>query len=253
MDHLTNVYKHKCEQLQEQLNNLQRMLNEAPPPGVIRRIPDADGGGNGGRPIRPIPNGPGPNSRPYGQNNPTIDPLEIARREAAAAAAHAAAVRAAMANMMSRIKTTSPAMWNQFFELLYSPIEREAFIAIFGSATPEIRTQMINGIEHSYVIYTTPNGQQAIWYTPGVQLPGGGWSDHPNWNTLLKGETPFGTINSQGFLVIPEVQLNNAPGDIFVRPNPTSTTPGGKITGPGSGGGGGGGGSGLGNQSSGPG
>ena len=28
MDQLTNLYKHKCEQLQEQLNNLTRMLNE---------------------------------------------------------------------------------------------------------------------------------------------------------------------------------------------------------------------------------
>ena len=29
MNHLTNLYKHKCEQLQEQINNLKRMLNEA--------------------------------------------------------------------------------------------------------------------------------------------------------------------------------------------------------------------------------
>lgn len=28
MNHLTNLYKHKCEQLQEHLNNLTRMLNE---------------------------------------------------------------------------------------------------------------------------------------------------------------------------------------------------------------------------------
>jgi hypothetical protein len=29
MNHLTNLYKHKCEQLQEHINNLKRMLNEA--------------------------------------------------------------------------------------------------------------------------------------------------------------------------------------------------------------------------------
>ena len=28
MDQLTNLYKHKCEQLQEQINNMKRMLNE---------------------------------------------------------------------------------------------------------------------------------------------------------------------------------------------------------------------------------
>lgn len=32
MNHLTNIYKHKCEQLQEQLNNLTKILNEAAPP-----------------------------------------------------------------------------------------------------------------------------------------------------------------------------------------------------------------------------
>jgi hypothetical protein len=34
MDHLTNVYKHKCEQLQEQLNHLTRMLNEEKMPPI---------------------------------------------------------------------------------------------------------------------------------------------------------------------------------------------------------------------------
>ena len=33
MNHLTNHYKHKCEQLQEQINNIKKMLNEADAPG----------------------------------------------------------------------------------------------------------------------------------------------------------------------------------------------------------------------------
>jgi hypothetical protein len=90
MDHLTTVYKHKCEQLQEQLNNFQRMLNEAPPPGVIRRIPDADVSGGPGPGRIPRPNGQGVNPTGYGRNNPTIDPTEIARREAVEAARLAA-------------------------------------------------------------------------------------------------------------------------------------------------------------------
>ena len=32
MNHLTNHYKHKCEQLQEQINNIKRMLNEVNAP-----------------------------------------------------------------------------------------------------------------------------------------------------------------------------------------------------------------------------
>ena len=37
MDHLTNLYKHKCEQLQEQVNHLKRMLNEGGG-GIIRPL-----------------------------------------------------------------------------------------------------------------------------------------------------------------------------------------------------------------------
>jgi hypothetical protein len=35
MNHLTNLYKHKCEQLQEQINNLTRMLNEVNSAGMV--------------------------------------------------------------------------------------------------------------------------------------------------------------------------------------------------------------------------
>ena len=40
MNHLTNLYKHKCEQLQEQINNMKRMLNEVeqPPPHIPPQV-----------------------------------------------------------------------------------------------------------------------------------------------------------------------------------------------------------------------
>jgi hypothetical protein len=69
MNHLTNLYKHKCEQLQEQLNNLTRMLNEAAPPPWwkgsprIRGIPDFN-----------LPNYPDGSPRVYGRN---ISPTNI--------------------------------------------------------------------------------------------------------------------------------------------------------------------------------
>ena len=68
MNHLTNLYKHKCEQLQEQINNLTRMLNEA------------DASANPMASANPVPqNAPGydqPFQRPDGQwqspvQNPT--------------------------------------------------------------------------------------------------------------------------------------------------------------------------------------
>ncbi len=246
MDHLTNVYKHKCEQLQEQLNHLTKQLDEGLG-DIIRRV--ITGGGKAAareaeeRLARET-------AERLAREAAAREAAERAAAAAAAAAAHAAAVRAQMATLMSNIRTSPPSMWNEFFNDLYTPLEREAFIALFGSSTPEIRTMMVNGIEHSYVVYTTPNGQQAIWYTTGV-ASNGGWSTHPSWNPLIKGNNPFGILNNQGFLIKPMEVLNNTPGDIFVRPNTNiSTTPGGKIPGPGSGGGGG---SGLGNQSGGPG
>lgn len=49
MNHLTNVYKHKCEQLQEQIYRLTRMFNEAASPPTIAPLdqsyPNQDGGG----------------------------------------------------------------------------------------------------------------------------------------------------------------------------------------------------------------
>ena len=69
MNHLTNLYKHKCEQLQERLNNLTKMLNEGT--GTpwwrgrprIHGIPDFD-----------LPNYPDGSPRVYGRN---ISPTNI--------------------------------------------------------------------------------------------------------------------------------------------------------------------------------
>jgi hypothetical protein len=61
MNHLTNLYKHKCEQLQEQLNHLTRQLNEAAPPWW-----------NGRPRISGIPDFGGPIPRPTGRNIPRI-------------------------------------------------------------------------------------------------------------------------------------------------------------------------------------
>ena len=107
---------------------------------------------------------------------------------------------------------------------------------------------MVAGVPAQFIRYMTPNGQWAVIYNTAMPLPGGGANGHPRWIPLIKGNTPFGQINSQGFLEIPEIQLNNAPADFIIRPNPTSTTPGGKP----SGGGGNVGGGGLGSQTGNP-
>jgi hypothetical protein len=40
MNHITNLYKHKCEQLQEQIYHLTKMLNEADAPGPTQFSPE---------------------------------------------------------------------------------------------------------------------------------------------------------------------------------------------------------------------
>jgi hypothetical protein len=212
MNHLTNIYKHKCEQLQEQLNNLTRMLNEAPPPRVLHTIPDGDVPFGG---TRFIPNGPDGNPRGYGRNDPTIDPAEIARREAAAA--HAALVRRTMGTLMDDLKILPFGSWGHVWEI-FTDIEREAFIALFGSQNPVVLEGMVAGVPAQFIRYMTPNGEWAVMYNTAMPLPGGGSNGHPNWIPLTKGNTPFGNINPQGFLPPPPQLLNNTPEDFVIRP-----------------------------------
>jgi hypothetical protein len=71
MNHLTNLYKHKCEQLQEQINNMKRMLSEAQgtqDPTVIR-FAKADAIGN----YDVSPNTQADNIKPSEPGQPTFD------------------------------------------------------------------------------------------------------------------------------------------------------------------------------------
>ena len=73
MNHLTNLYKHKCEQLQEQIYNLTRQLNEADAPGPTQfpseppLLPDDDFQ----VPLQPNLN---PNKNPFGPTPPPNEP-----------------------------------------------------------------------------------------------------------------------------------------------------------------------------------
>jgi len=76
MNHLTNLYKHKCEQLQEQINNLKKMLNEsdmAPqnPPGYAPPFQTPSGQYQSPSPQSPI--FPGIPAKPH-TTKPTYPP-----------------------------------------------------------------------------------------------------------------------------------------------------------------------------------
>jgi hypothetical protein len=98
MNHLTNLYKHKCEQLQEQINNLTKMLSESDaipqnPPGYAPPFQTPDGHYQSPYPLRPpvyvAPPAPRPTPAPPFRNpkgtprpaprgtNPPRSPYEI--------------------------------------------------------------------------------------------------------------------------------------------------------------------------------
>jgi hypothetical protein len=67
MNHLTNLYKHKCEQLQEHINNLTRMLNEVDAKGeMVQDIPVGYPGSEQHGPPAPI--------KPTSPSSPTVPP-----------------------------------------------------------------------------------------------------------------------------------------------------------------------------------
>ena len=232
MDHLTNFYKHKSEQLQEQFNHLKRMLNEAMPPIPPIHIPPTH--------IPHIPNIPDVQITPVRPRG-SLTAAQITAA-AAEAAAHLAAVRAMMGTLLNDLRMLPHGSWSQMYNEVFTPLEKEAFIALFGSANPPILLGSYAGIPAQFIKYMTPNGEWVVMYNHAVV------SGHPRWLPVLKGETPFpGYINSQGFLVPPTQVLNNTPGDIFVNPNPNISTTPSRGSGGGSIGGGG-----LGSQTGGP-
>jgi hypothetical protein len=204
MNHLTNIYKHKCEQLQEKVNQLTKMLNEAMPPPKRRKVSVDHNATQGGQGIRQIADSTPithPEYHPSGGSN------------AAEAAAHAILLRQTMTSLMHDLRGLNMGTWLDMFEDVFTPIEREAFIALFGEIPVTARGTIMN-TETVFVQYTTPNGQLGAMYWDGS------W-----WRPVVKGETPWGSVSSQGFLPVPRQVLNNAPDDfILPKRNPTSAT-----------------------------
>ena len=163
MDHLTNFYKHKSEQLQEQFNHLKRMLNEAIPPIPPIHVPH----------VPHIPNIPDvhlPTVRPRG----SLTAAQIAAA-AAEAAAHAALVTRTMGTLMNDLKVLPFGSWLHVWEI-FTDIEKEAFIALFGSQTPVVLEGTLAGVPAQFIRYRTPNGEWAVMYNHAMPLPGGPWA-----------------------------------------------------------------------------
>lgn len=77
MDHLTNLYKHKCEQLEEQIYNMKKMLSEAQgtrDPTVIRRAKSDQFMYGTPAPGKPKPYNPQQGMQDY-INNPSLIPI----------------------------------------------------------------------------------------------------------------------------------------------------------------------------------
>ena len=187
-----NFYKNRIFQLQQKLQQLTEIynyrLNEAGDLSrVIRRIPDPNvpGGGIGGF----IPNGPDGNPRGYGRNNPTIDPADLAAREAAAAAAAAAA----MAARLAEIANWSPARILNEINPQWSSAEFREYVRVnYGT--------IIQTGSSYYRLF--PDG--TVHY----------WGSNDSWININKPgfNTPFGKINNNGVAVPPQpTPLINSP------------------------------------------
>ena len=87
MNHLTNLYKHKCEQLQEQINNIKKMLSESDTNPAPHNDPGYEGpyqnpDGTWQSPYYPghpntFPRFPRPNNKPYIKPNRYDEPIII--------------------------------------------------------------------------------------------------------------------------------------------------------------------------------
>lgn len=190
-----NFYKNRIVQLQQKLQQLTEIynyrLNEVTDwRTLIRRVPDGDGPGGPGR---FLPDGPDGNPRGYGTNNPTIDPEEIARREAAAAAAREAARIAAMAARVTEFAMMTPQEIINFIRDA-SPELKRYILENWGTVVEVGATTWQSGRTWQRL---SPDGTVQVW------VPNQSWATNGTWNIINKPGfmTAFGPIGANGVVI----------------------------------------------------
>jgi hypothetical protein len=229
MNHLTNVYKHKCEQLQEQLNYLTKMLNEE---NIIARM-----------------------AREAAELAARLarEAAERAAREAAERLAREAAelaTRERIAEMFRRLPPNADewmAAWNYLSEA-----EKAIFTRMYGSIGAGIdgvmRVKVAGGGVFVRII-REPNGTSGIYYwnaTTGI------WTRFENgYNVQGIGQNNlYGVTYSKNWLQVlgrsETIEQRPGSGDVFSPAIPhnfnktpdITSGPGGSVQGGGAGGGG---------------
>ena len=195
MNHLTNVYKHKCEQLQEQLNHLTRMLNEAIPP--IPHIPHIP-------PVPHVPNIPD-------VHIPTtwINPITSLGR---AVVRNAKDIRVIFQRL-----PPDPAVWLRNYQYL-SESEKAIFRTLFGDIGEGgvgLMHVSFGGSSVPARIIRDTNGFAGIYYWNASENT---WTRFPN-NYRVPG---IGTNSSTGVSYSKE-WLNALNRDVRIEATPNST------------------------------
>ena len=165
MNHLTNLYKHKCEQLQEQLNHLTRQLNEVTAPAA---------------PAAPWP--PAGSFDKFGD-----DAARLAARLAREAAEQAAkeAARVARERLFVYFRNLPPGgtNWQRAYDAL-SDADRIIFHQMFGmtnGGTFGFSVRYYLGQIVTVKIIVGPSGIPQIMY---FNLASGSWVAFPNGVTI---------------------------------------------------------------------
>ena len=179
MNHLTNLYKHKCEQLQEQLNHLTRQLNEA----NVNNAPSnntADIGSRFGRWFDDFGGGGDDFAAIMAARARALARLakERAAREAAEAAA--AALRRMEQELREIFHKLDPDKWAAQYGWL-GPYERSIADRLFGARNPDgtftFLTRYYNGSIVRISVFQGPDGVlQIVYWNPNTST----WTVFPH-------------------------------------------------------------------------
>jgi hypothetical protein len=192
MNHLTNIYKHKCEQLQEQLNNFQRMLNEEKILGrVIRAVVNA---------VDDIP---------INWVNPITSLGRTVQRNIKDV------------QTMFRNLPPDPAKWLEKYNLL-NYTEREYFFRLFGDIGSAGNTGLMNIVMGDTTLQVrifreagTSNGRAGIFYW---NTSSNSWVRFPTWQNV-----PGVGRNADYGISYSKEWLNGLGRDIRIEARPDST------------------------------
>jgi hypothetical protein len=192
MDHLTNVYKHKCEQLQEQVNHLTKKLNEEK---ILGRV------------VRAVVN--------------AVDDIPIKWVNPITSLGRTVQRNIKDVQNMFRNLPPDPARWLEKYNLL-NYTEREYFFRLYGDIGSAGNTGLMNIVMGDTTLQVrifreagTSNGRAGIFYW---NTSSNSWVRFPTWQNV-----PGVGRNADYGISYSKEWLNGLGRDIRIEARPDST------------------------------